>query len=120
MWGQPPHIVAHDAYGLIYAYKKAIEKAGTTKTDAVIEAMEGMSFITPGYDRVIRKEDHQAISDVPWGVTQKAPELSGWCGAMTVARIEDSVGKEVVEPIGDVLKRRAEKGTPPWMKFIKK
>jgi hypothetical protein len=30
---------------------------------------------------------------------------------MTVARIQDSVGKEVVEPIGDVLKRRAEKGT---------
>jgi ABC-type branched-subunit amino acid transport system substrate-binding protein len=120
MWGQPPHIVAHDAYGLIYVYKQAIEKAGTTKTDAVIEAMEGMSFQTPGYSRVIRKEDHQAVSDVPWGITRKDPELAGFCGAMTVAKIKDSVGTEVIEPIGDVLKRRAEKGTPPWMKFIKK
>lgn len=120
MWGQPPHIVAHDAYGLIYAYKKAIEKAGTTETDAVIEAMEGMAFKTPGYDRVIRKQDHQAISNVPWGVTQKDPALAGFCGAMTVAKIKDSIGKEVIEPIEDVLKRRAEKGTPPWMKFVKK
>jgi len=120
MWGQPPHIVAHDAYGLIYVYKQAIEKAGTTKTDAVIEAMEGMSFTTPGYARMIRKEDHQAISDVPWGITQKDPELAGWCGAMTVAKIKDSVGDQVIEPIGDVLKRREEKATPPWMKFIKK
>jgi len=120
MWGQPPHIVAHDAYGLIYVYKQAIEKAGTTKTNAVIEAMEGMSFTTPGYARMIRKEDHQAVSDVPWGITQKDPELAGWCGAMTVAKIKDSVGDQVIEPIGDVLKRREEKGTPPWMKFIKK
>jgi len=86
----------------------------------VIEAMEGMAFETPGYDRVIRKEDHQAISDVPWGVTQKDPALTGFCGAMGVAKISDSVGTEVMELIGDVLKRRAEKGTPPWMAFIKK
>lgn len=120
MWGQPPHIVAHDAYGLIYAYKKAIEKAGTTETDTVIGAMEGISFETPGYDRVIRKEDHQAISDVPWGVTRKDPSLAGFCGAMSVAKIKDSMGKEVIEPIEDVLRRRAEKKTPPWMKFVKK
>lgn len=119
-WGEPPHIVAHDAYGLIYVYKQAIEKAKTTKADAVIEAMEGMKFSTPGYKRSIRKEDHQAISDVPWGYTKKAPELEGFCGAMRVAEINDSVGKEVIEPVEDVLKRRAEKGTPPWMKNIVK
>ena len=120
MWGQPPHIVAHDAYGLIYAYKKAIETAGTTDTDAVIQAMEGMSFDTPGYSRVIRGEDHQAVSDVPWGVTKKDASLTGFCGAMSVAQIEDSVGNEVIEPLEDVLKRRAEKGSPPWMEFIHK
>ena len=120
IWGEPPHIVAHDAYGLIYVYKKAIEKAGTTETEAVIQAMEGMAFETPGYDRVIRKEDHQAVSDVPWGVTKIDQSLAGFCGAMAVANIKDSVGKEVMEPVEDVLKRRAEKGTPPWMKFVKK
>jgi branched-chain amino acid transport system substrate-binding protein len=120
MWGQPPHIVAHDAYGLIYAYKKAIEKAGTIETDAVIEAMEGMSFDTPGYSRKIRKEDHQAISDVPWGITKKDPRLTGFCGAMGVKEIKDSVGVEVIEPLDQVLKRREQKASPPWMAYVKK
>jgi hypothetical protein len=60
------------------------------------------------------------MSDVPWGFTQKAPELEGFVGAMRVAKINDSVGKQVIEPIEDVLKRRAEKGKPPWMKHIVK
>jgi branched-chain amino acid transport system substrate-binding protein len=119
-YGEPPHIVAHDAYGLIYVYKKAIEKAGTTETDAVIKAMEGMSFETPGYSRVIRKEDHQAISDVPWGQTAKAPELAGFLGAMRIKDIKDSVGREIIEPIESVLERRAKKEPASWMKFVVK
>ncbi len=66
MYGEYPHNVAHDAYGIMYLYKKAIETAGTTNTDAVIEAMETMEFDTPGYKRKMRKEDHSAICEVPY------------------------------------------------------
>jgi len=120
-WGKYPHIVAHDAYGLIYALKKAIEKAGTTETEDVIKAMEGLHFDTPAYSRWIRPEDHQAISDVPWGYTKKAPDLIGL--AMRVSEVKDSVGKEVVEPVEQVLDRRARyqkdpKVQAPWMKLV--
>jgi len=117
-YGVYPHIVAHDAYGLMYAYKKAIEKAKTTNTDAVIKAMEGLKFKTPGYDRWIRPEDHQAVSDVPWGKTAPAPKLVGLARRLT--GVKDSPGAKVIEPVSAVLSRRAKKGTPPWMKYINK
>lgn len=118
MWGEYPHIVAHDSYGVVYLYKKAIEKAGTTDTDAVIEAMEGLEFETPAYDRKIRKEDHQAISDVPWGRTAEAEELLPFRRRLT--DIKDSPGEEIIEPVEQMLRRRREGGEPPWMKYIHK
>ncbi len=116
MWGEYPHIVAHDSYSIIYLYRDAAEKAGTLETDAMIEQMEGMKFTTPGYDRYIRKEDHQAVSDVPWGVTAVAEELLPF--KRRLAGIVDSEGEKVIEPIDEVLARRKKGGSPPWMKYV--
>jgi branched-chain amino acid transport system substrate-binding protein len=115
MYGEYPHNVAHDAYGVMYLYKKAIEKAKTIESDAVIEAMETMEFDTPGYARKIRKEDHSAFTDVPYGKTTKAPELTGI--AMNLTEILDA---NIIEPIEDVLERRAKKTPAPWMKYVVK
>ena len=113
MYGEYPHIVAHDAYGIMYTYKKAIEKAKSTETDAVIAAMETMEFETPGYKRKFRKEDHSAFTGVPYGRTVKAPELTGI--AMNLVDISDA---EIIEPIEDVLERRTKKTPAPWMKYV--
>ena len=113
MYGEYPHIVAHDAYGIMYTYKKAIEKAKTIETDSVIEAMETMEFETPGYKRKFRKEDHSAFTGVPYGRTVKAPELTGI--AMNLVDISDA---EIIEPIEDVLERRTKKTPAPWMKYV--
>ena len=113
MFGEYPHIVAHDTYGLMYTYKKAIEKAKTIETDAVIEVMETMEFETPGYKRKFRKEDHSAFTEIPWGKTVKAPELTGI--AMRLTDISDA---DIIEPIEDVLERRAKKTQAPWMKYV--
>ena len=118
IYGEYPHNVAHDAYGAMYLYKQAIEAAKTTETDAVIEAMETMEFNTPGYTRKIRKEDHSAIADVPYGKTAKDPEKVGI--AMNLVDIRDARGEDVIEPIEDVLERRAKKFPPPWMKYLNK
>jgi branched-chain amino acid transport system substrate-binding protein len=99
----------------MYTYKKAIEKAKSTETDAVIEAMETMEFETPGYKRKFRKEDHSAFTDVPYGKTVKAPELTGI--AMNLTEILDA---SIIEPIEDVLERRAKKTPAPWMKYVMK
>jgi branched-chain amino acid transport system substrate-binding protein len=51
-----------------------VEKAGSKDTKAVIQALEGMELDTPGGHRVFRKEDHQAMYEVPWGKTRSDPK----------------------------------------------
>lgn len=115
-WGEFPHVTAHETYSAVYYLKAGIEKAGTTDTDAVITALEGLEQDSPSYRKVIRKEDHQVVTDVPWGKTQDAPGL-----IPIESRVADIVlakGEEVAEPLDQVLKRRKEGGTPPWMQYI--
>lgn len=42
----------------------AIQKAGSTATEDLIEAMEGLSFETPKGRMIIRPEDHQALQSM--------------------------------------------------------
>lgn len=72
-WGHYPAYVSETAYSSIYAFKAAVEKAGSKDTKAVIQALEGMEMDSPAGRRVFRKEDHQAIYDVPWGKTKADP-----------------------------------------------
>jgi branched-chain amino acid transport system substrate-binding protein len=73
-WQHYPAYVSEAAYATMYAFKKAVEKAGSKDTKAVIGALEGMSLDTPAGTRVFRKEDHQAMYDVPWGLTKSDPK----------------------------------------------
>ncbi len=66
-WKRYPHYVSETSYSAIYAYKAAVEKAKSVKTEDVIKALEGLTFVTPAGRRWIRKEDHQAVYEVPWG-----------------------------------------------------
>ncbi|HQT98127.1 MAG TPA: ABC transporter substrate-binding protein [Thermodesulfobacteriota bacterium] len=73
-WGHYPAYVSETAYSAIHAYKAAVEKAGSKDTKAVVAALEGMAMNSPAGHRVFRKEDHQAIYDVPWGKTKSDPK----------------------------------------------
>src|SRR3954469_21181768 len=42
-----PDFYGADSYGLIYAYKAAVEKAKSTETDKVREALRGLKWMTP-------------------------------------------------------------------------
>jgi len=66
-WNRYPASVSECAYSAIYAFKAALEKTGTKETKALIKALEGMELETPAGNRLFRKEDHQAIYDLPWG-----------------------------------------------------
>lgn len=115
-WGEYPHVTAHYTYSAVYYLKAAVEKAGTIETEAVIAALEGLEQQGPAYRTVIRKEDHQAITDVPWGRTKEAPEL-----IPLETRVGDIVlakGEEIAEPVDQILKRRREGGKPPWMQYV--
>ncbi|HSB19791.1 MAG TPA: ABC transporter substrate-binding protein [Anaeromyxobacteraceae bacterium] len=72
-WNHYPAYVSETGYSSVYALKAAVEKAGSKDTKPVIQALEGMEMEFPGGHRVFRKEDHQAIYDVPWGKTRSDP-----------------------------------------------
>lgn len=59
-----PDSFAADSYGMIYAYKAAVEKAQSTDTDKVRTAMRGMTWSTPQGNKTIRAGDHQAMQDM--------------------------------------------------------
>jgi branched-chain amino acid transport system substrate-binding protein len=59
-----PDSFAADAYGMIYAYKAAVEKAKSTDTDKVRTALRGLSWQTPQGTKTIRAGDHQVMQDV--------------------------------------------------------
>jgi branched-chain amino acid transport system substrate-binding protein len=56
-----PDLYGTDSYGVIYAYKAAVEKAKSTETDKVREALSGLKWMTPQGEKTIRAGDHQAI-----------------------------------------------------------
>ncbi len=68
-WNHYPAYVSETGYSAMFALKKAVEAAGSKETKAVIQALEGMTMDSPAGQRVFRKEDHQAMYDVPWGLT---------------------------------------------------
>ncbi len=73
-WGKLPNYSAEASYSSIYAIKLGVEKAKTTETAKVIQALEGIEMDTPAGKRLIRKEDHQAIYTVPAGKVIKSPD----------------------------------------------
>lgn len=75
-----PHPAGYvgEAHASVLAYASAIQKAGSTDTDKVISALEGLEFDSCKGMRKIRKEDHQAICDL--NLVQFGPDDSeqGW------------------------------------------
>ncbi|WP_336366706.1 ABC transporter substrate-binding protein [Marinobacter sp. C2H3] len=68
-YGNAPSYNAEGAYAAIYAYKKAVETAGTTDGPAVAKALSGMSFDAPNGKVTFRAGDHQALVSPNWGVS---------------------------------------------------
>eukprot|EP00163_Fabomonas_tropica_P010401 TRINITY_DN20512_c0_g1_i1.p1 TRINITY_DN20512_c0_g1~~TRINITY_DN20512_c0_g1_i1.p1 ORF type:complete len:279 (+),score=54.21 TRINITY_DN20512_c0_g1_i1:92-838(+) len=68
-YGNPPSYNAEGAYAAIYAYKNAMEAAGTTDGPAVAKALSGMSMEAPNGTVTFRAGDHQAMVSPNWGVS---------------------------------------------------
>jgi len=73
-WNHYPAYVSETGYSTMYAFKKAVEAAGSKETSKVINTLEGMMLVSPAGYRNFRKEDHQAMYDVPWGLTKNDPK----------------------------------------------
>lgn len=60
----PPDFFVAGGFAAASAVVNAIQKAGSTDTEKLIAAMEGMSFDTPKGTMTFRKEDHQAMQSM--------------------------------------------------------
>ena len=59
-----PDLYGADSYGVLFAYKAAVEKARSTDTDAVRSAFRGLQWATPQGMKTLRAGDHQAMQDM--------------------------------------------------------
>lgn len=90
--GNDPDLYGADSYGILFAYKAAVEKAGGTGTEEVRKALEGLSWQTPQGSKTIRAGDHQTVQ--PMYVVQ----VKG--GKFTIADAiagEDAIGADTCE-----------------------
>jgi len=86
-FNSPPDFFTAGGMAAAMAVVEALKKTnGDTKTEKLIETMEGMSFDTPKGKMTFRKEDHQAMQsmyhfrikvdpDVAWGIPELVKEI---------------------------------------------
>ena len=86
-FGTPPDFFTAGGMAAGIAVVEAIRRAGSTDTEALIGAMEGMEWETPKGTMIFRAEDHQALQamyhfrirvedGVEWGIPELVRELS--------------------------------------------
>jgi len=85
-FGTPPDFFTAGGMSAGIAAVEALKKAGSTDTEALITAMEGMEFETPKGKMIFRPEDHQALQamyhfkikvdpNVEWGIPELVREI---------------------------------------------
>ncbi|MCE8520947.1 substrate-binding domain-containing protein [Ruegeria pomeroyi] len=86
-FGTPPDFFTAGGMAAGIAVVEAIKKAGSTDTEALISAMEGMEWETPKGKMMFRPEDHQALQsmyhfkikvdpNVEWAIPELVRELT--------------------------------------------
>jgi branched-chain amino acid transport system substrate-binding protein len=86
-FNEPPDFFTAGGMAAGIAVVEALKKAGSTDTEDLITAMEGMEFETPKGKMIFRPEDHQALQsmyhfkikvdpDVEWGIPELVRELT--------------------------------------------
>lgn len=84
----PPDFFTCGGFSAAMAVVAGLTKAGSTDTEKLIKAMEGMHFQTPKGEMIFRPEDHQALQsmyvfkikvdpNVKWAIPELVKEL-GW------------------------------------------
>jgi branched-chain amino acid transport system substrate-binding protein len=71
----PPDFFVAGGFAAASAVFNGITKAGSTETEKLIAALEGLTFDTPKGPMTFRKEDHQALQDMfHWRIKKDAKD----------------------------------------------
>lgn len=84
-----------EGHAAVMAYAKAVQAAGNTDTQAVLSALESVTFETATGPRTFRKEDHQAIKPVVMYRLRGSAKSSDGFEVVDLIRIP---GAEVIDP----------------------
>ena len=71
-----PSYNSQNAYVGLKLLAMAANLAGTTETQAVIQALEDLEYEAPMGKLVLRQSDHQAIANVTWGKTAASSDYN--------------------------------------------
>jgi branched-chain amino acid transport system substrate-binding protein len=63
-YGAPPDFFVAGGFAAAAAVVAALKQAGSSDSEKLIAAMEGLTFATPKGPMTFRKEDHQALQDM--------------------------------------------------------
>ncbi|GAA0655730.1 ABC transporter substrate-binding protein [Salarchaeum japonicum] len=72
--GRYPSYNAQNAYTALYLYKNAIEGAGSTNADDIIDQWDGMQYNAPVGEFTINSQSNQAVLPAVWGTTSYSEE----------------------------------------------
>jgi len=86
-FGGPPDMFTAGGFTAAMAVVAAVEKAKSTDSEALIAAMEGMSFDTPKGEMIFRKEDHQALQSMYHFKVRVDPNLA-WAALDLVSEMK--------------------------------
>lgn len=74
-YNAPPDFFVAGGFAAAASVVAALQKAGSTDTEKLIAAMEGLTFDTPKGTMTFRKEDHQALQDMyHWRIKKDAKD----------------------------------------------
>jgi branched-chain amino acid transport system substrate-binding protein len=82
---------------------QAIEKAGSTDKEKIIDAMEGLTINSPVGKATIRKEDHQVAIPMSYGVIAKVD------GKITAKDLQTLSADEIMPSLDAIQKARTKK-----------
>lgn len=108
-----PSTAAASAYSIVYQYKDAVERAGTTNTQAVIKALEGHSYAFLKDTQQWRDFDHQNVQTVY--VVKIKPRndiIADEYGSDYFEIIDSASGEEVSQTRAEWEAERREAGKP--------
>jgi branched-chain amino acid transport system substrate-binding protein len=102
-WNEPPKLGAVVGYTMIHSIAAMLEKAGSTETDAMIEAMAGLELMSPFGPISWREIDHQATMGAYVGrtaVEDGKPTMVDWTYEDGAAHLPSDEEVQAMRPQG--------------------
>ncbi len=101
-FGSWPTAWAEMSYNGVRFLGAGLARAGTRASDALVQALEGMTLELPRGPVTLRKEDHQAILGMVWGRTRRHPDFA----FPVLADLQIFAGEEITPTVDEVVAAR--------------